>query len=88
MSKGLVKEVNLTFKNQSKKEGQIKSKEWDIPEWISNFLNVFKNMVRKLIAQTDQKWSDKKLVIIGWKILKIMIEKGVKLGIKVPEVID
>jgi hypothetical protein len=88
MSKGLVKEVNLTFKNQSKKEGQIKSKEWDIPEWISNFLNVFKNMVRKLIAQTDQKWSDKKLVIIGWKIFKIMIEKGVKLGIKVPEVID
>ena len=83
MSKGLVKEVNLAFKNQ-----KIKSKEWDIPEWISNFLNVFKNMVRKLIAQTDQKWSDKKLVIIGWKIVKIIIEKGVKLGIKVPEVID
>lgn len=76
------------MKNQNKKEGHIKSKECDIPEWISNFLNVFKNMVRKLIVQTDQKWSDKKLVIIGWKIVKIMIEKGVKLGIKVPEVID
>jgi hypothetical protein len=45
-------------------------------------------MVRKLVGQTDEKWSDKKMVIIGWKMVKIMIEKGVKLGIKVPEVVN
>jgi hypothetical protein len=55
---------------------------------MSNFLSVFKKMIRKLIGQTDEKWSDKKLVIIGWKMVKIMIEKGVKLGIKVPEVVN
>ncbi len=76
------------MKNQSKKEGQLVQREREIPEWMSNFLNVFKNMVRKLIGQTDEKWSDKKLVIIGWKMVKIMIEKGVKLGMKVPEVVN
>ena len=76
------------MKNQSKKEGQSLLKVQEIPEWISNFMNVFKNMVRKLIGETEEKWSDKKVVIIGWKMVKIMIEKAVKLGIKLPEVIN
>ena len=82
------KEADLSLKNQTRKEGQEIQKERYIPEWMSNFLSVFKKMIRKLIGQTDEKWSDKKLVIIGWKMVKIMIEKGVKLGIKVPEVVN
>jgi len=45
-------------------------------------------MVKKLISQVDSSWSDKKIVIVGWKVLKIVIEKAVKLGIKIPEVVN
>ncbi len=45
-------------------------------------------MVTKLLGEVDPKWSDKKVIIIGWKIVKIMIEKAVKIGIKIPEIIN
>jgi hypothetical protein len=51
---------------------------------MSNFLIVFKNMVVKLLVDVDPTWSDKRVIIIGWKVVKIMIEKAVKIGVKVP----
>lgn len=44
-------------------------------------------MVVKLLGSVDPSWSEKKTIIIGWKVVKIMIEKAVKIGIKVPEII-
>lgn len=51
-------------------------------------MGVFKNMVIKLLGSVDPSWSEKKTIIIGWKVVKIMIEKAVKIGIKVPEIIN
>lgn len=53
LNKSLTKESNLPLKNQHKKEAQSVWKEKEVPEWIINFLSVFKNMVKKLIVQRD-----------------------------------
>lgn len=45
-------------------------------------------MVIKLLGSVEPSWSEKKTIIIGWKVVKIMIEKAVKIGIKVPEIIN
>jgi hypothetical protein len=55
---------------------------------VRNFLNVFKNMLRKLPIDVDPKWSEKKMIIIGWKVVKLIIEKAIKIGIKVPRIIN
>lgn len=45
-------------------------------------------MIRKLPIEIDQNWNSKKVVIIGWKIIKKVIEKAVKLGIKMPNIVN
>jgi hypothetical protein len=45
-------------------------------------------MLRKLPIDVDPKWSEKKMIIIGWKVVKLIIEKAIKIGIKVPRIIN
>jgi hypothetical protein len=45
-------------------------------------------MIRKLPIDIDPKWNSKKVVIIGWRVLKKVIEKAVKLGIKMPNIVS
>jgi len=56
-------------------------------EYQSKFIEVFLNMVQKLPVQLSVKWSEKKKIAVGWKVVKHLIKKALKLGIQLPSIV-
>ena len=67
---------------------KIKETKQKLPKWIESFLRVFEDMIKKLPIDIDTNWNSKKVIIIGWRVLKKVIEKAVKLGIKMPNIVS
>jgi hypothetical protein len=57
-------------------------------EYYSKFIEVFLNMLQKLPLEFGPDWSDKKKIAIGWKVVKHLVKKALKLGLQPPKVAD
>jgi hypothetical protein len=50
-------------------------------------MEVFLNMVGKLPVELRAEWSRKKKIAVGWRVVKHLLKKALKLGIQLPVVI-
>lgn len=57
-------------------------------EYNMKFMEVFLNMIEKLPIPLENQWNDKKKIAIGWKVIKHLVKKALKLGIALPTVIE
>lgn len=44
-------------------------------------------MLQKLPIQLEEKWTRKKKIAVGWKLVKHLIKKALKLGIQLPNIV-
>jgi len=44
-------------------------------------------MVEKLPIELEEQWSRKKKIAVGWKVVKHLLKKALKLGIQLPSII-
>ena len=43
-------------------------------------------MLIKINVEIDPQWSDKKKIAIGWKVVKLLVKKALKLGLQIPKI--
>lgn len=46
------------------------------------------SMIHKLPLKLESHWSDKKKIAIGWKMVKHLVKKALKLGVQLPTVVE
>jgi hypothetical protein len=51
-------------------------------------MEVFMSMIHKLPLKLENHWSDKKKIAIGWKVVKHLVKKALKLGVQLPTVVE
>lgn len=54
--------------------------------WKDKFIELFVDMLDKITTGIDLKWTNKKKIQVGWKVVKNLIHKALLAGIKPPRV--
>lgn len=57
-------------------------------EYKDKFIALFTNMLAKIHAEISPDWSLKKQIAVGWKVVKCLVKKALKLGVQPPQVVD
>ena len=57
-------------------------------DYNAKFVDVFLNMAYKLPLKVKPEWSAKKVIAMGWKVVKHLVKKALKLGIPPPTIVD
>ena len=45
-------------------------------------------MLAKIPFDLDPTWTDKKKIAVGWKVVKYLVKKALKLGLHPPKIVD
>lgn len=45
-------------------------------------------MVEKLPIKSVEEWDQKKRIAIGWKVVKYLVKKALKIGINPPSIVE
>ena len=53
-------------------------------EYEQKFIEVFMNMVIRLPVPLEDDWSHKRKIAVGWRAVKYLVRRALKLGIKIP----
>jgi len=45
-------------------------------------------MLEKIPVAFDPSWSDKRKIAVGWRVVKYLVKKSLKLGLQPPKIVD